>query len=152
MLKVKIKKLVENAVIPFKTHDSDFCYDCVATSEEEIAPGVWKYGLGLAFQIERTHYWFKDAKEHILSIDGRPRSSIWKTGMILSNSEPTIDEDYTGEVSVIFYHVKPEMPRYKVGDRIIQIKLGITIPLEFEEMSELSETERGSGGFGSTGK
>ena len=62
MLKVKIKKLVENAVIPFKTHDSDFCYDCVATSEEEIAPGVWKYGLGLAFQIERTHHWFKDTK------------------------------------------------------------------------------------------
>ena len=52
-MEVKIKKTRPDAVIPYKTHSSDFCYDCVAISEEEIAPNVWKYGLGLAFQIKR---------------------------------------------------------------------------------------------------
>ena len=41
-MKVKIKRLDPKAVIPFKTHDRDFCYDCIAVSEEEVAPNVWK--------------------------------------------------------------------------------------------------------------
>lgn len=44
------------------------------------------------------------------------------------------------------------MPRYKVGDRIGQIKLGFTLPMEFEVVDELSDTERGDGGYGSTGR
>ena len=52
-MKVKVKKLNENSVIPFKTYEKDFCYDVVAVSEEEVAPNVWKYGIGLAFQIDR---------------------------------------------------------------------------------------------------
>ena len=174
---VKIKKLHPDAVIPHKTYDTDFCYDCVAISEEEIAPNVWKYGLGIAFQIERgftpvsvgqmivadperenfTKKIFSMKTDLTpnkvnLSIDARPRSSVWKTGMILSNCEGTIDEDYTGEVSAVFYHVMPNMPRYKVGDRIVQIKLGTAIPMEFEVVEELNDTERANGGYGSTGK
>ena len=52
-MEVKIKKLHKDALIPFKTYQSDFCYDVVAVSEEEVAPNVWKYGLGFALQIER---------------------------------------------------------------------------------------------------
>ena len=52
----------------------------------------------------------------------------------------------------MFYHVFPNMPRYKVGDRIGQIKLGFTLPIEFVEVDELSDTERGDGGYGSTGR
>ena len=148
-MKVKIKKLNENAVIPFKTYEKDFCYDVVAVSEEEIAPNVWKYGIGLAFQIERGGLLEEsDAK---ISIDFRPRSSVWKTGMVLSNCEGTIDELYTGEVSAVFYHVFPNMERYKIGQRIGQIKIGTTIPIEFVVVDELSETERNDGGYGSTG-
>ena len=148
-MKVKVKKLNENAVIPFKTYEKDFCYDVVAVSEEEIAPNVWKYGIGLAFQIDRDSLF---AHRYLnLSIDLRPRSSVWKTGMVLSNCEGTIDELYTGEVSAVFYHVMPDMPRYRVGDKIGQIKIGTTSPIEFEEVEELSETERGCGGYGSTG-
>lgn len=148
-MKVKVKKLNENAVIPFKTYEKDFCYDVVATSEEEVAPNVWKYGIGLAFQIDRDSLF---AHRYLnLSIDLRPRSSVWKTGMVLSNSEGTIDELYRGEVSAVFYHVIPDMPRYRVGDKIGQIKIGTTSPIEFEEVEELSETERGCGGYGSTG-
>lgn len=147
-MEVKIKKTHPDAVIPYKTHEEDYCYDCVAVSEEEVAPNVWKYGLGLAFQIERPEH----LPELIFSIDARPRSSVWKTGMVLSNCEGTIDELYRGEVSAVFYHVMPNMPRYKVGDRICQIKLGWTERLEFKEVDELDDTVRGDGGYGSTGR
>ena len=161
-MKVRIKKTNEKAVVPYKTHAEDFCYDVVATSEEEVAPNVWKYGIGLAFEIDKKRWLkvieypmqerFKLLAEAAYSIDLRPRSSIWKTGMVLSNSVGTIDDLYRGEVSAVFYHVFPNMPRYKVGDRIGQIKLGCALPMEFEEVDELSDTERGDGGYGSTGR
>ena len=148
-MKVKVKKLNENAVIPFKTYEKDFCYDVVAVSEEEVAPNVWKYGIGLAFQIDRDSLF---GHRYInLSIDLRPRSSVWKTGMVLSNCGGTIDELYTGEVSAVFYHVFPNMERYKVGQRIGQIPIGIPSPIEFVVVDELDETERNDGGYGSTG-
>ena len=149
-MKVKVKKLNENAVIPFKTYEKDFCYDVVAVSEEEVAPNVWKYGIGLAFQIDRDDLY---ALDHVnVSIDFRPRSSVWKTGMVLSNCVGTVDEQYRGEVAVIFYHVLPDMPKYNVGDRVVQICLGKTENIEFQEVDELTNTVRGTGGFGSTGK
>ena len=149
-MEVKIKKLHPDAQIPFKTHDSDFCYDVVATSCEEIAPNVYKYGIGLAFQMERKG--FDELFRGQFSIDFRPRSSVWKTGMVLSNCIGTIDEDYRGEVSAVFYHVMPDMPKYEIGDRIGQIKHGTTSPMFFKEVDELSDTVRGAGGYGSTGK
>lgn len=148
-MKVKVKKLNENAVIPFKTYEKDFCYDVVAVSEEEVAPNVWKYGIGLAFQIDRDSLF--GHRYLNLSIDLRPRSSVWKTGMVFSNCEGTIDELYTGEVFAVFYHVFPNMERYKVGQRIGQIKIGTTMPIEFVVVDELDETERNSGSYGSTG-
>ena len=162
-MKVKLKKMDEKAVTPFKKYDTDFCYDMVAVSEEEIAPNVWKYRLGLAMQVERgveEIIKVKKHKEHFdfmfsdirLSIDIRPRSSVWKTGMVLSNCIGTVDEDFTGEVSAVFYHVLPNMPRYKVGDRVCQMKIGFTLPIEFENVDELKKTERSDGSYGSTGK
>ena len=151
-MKVKIKRLNENAVIPFKKHDDDFCYDVVATSCEEIAPNVYKYGTGLALQIEEENRRMSKRRGAILGIDARPRSSVWKTGMVLSNCYGTIDAGYTGEISAVFYHVMPNMPKYEVGDRIFQICIGHTYDIEFEEADELSTTDRGDGGYGSTGK
>lgn len=174
-MKVKVKKISEDAVLPYKKYDEDFCYDVVATSCEDVAPNIYKYGLGLAFQIERgnedieacTRFVMDDGCEVgfvaprkidmwcsplNLSIDFRPRSSVWKTGMVLSNCTGTIDELYTGEVSAVFYHIMPNMPKYEVGDRIGQIKIGVTFPIEFVEVEELDKTARGDGGYGSTGK
>lgn len=169
-MKVKIKRLKKGAAIPCKAHPSDFCYDCVAVSEEQIAPNVWKYGLGIAFQIEREPETLvaspacHGGKERLhltkmdfsrspvsLSIDARPRSSVWKTGMVLSNCEGTIDEDYRGEVSAVFYHVMPDMPRYKVGQKVCQIKLGFSLPMDFVVVDQLNETDRGEKGYGSSG-
>lgn len=174
-MKVKVKKINDKAVLPYKKYDEDFCYDVVATSCEEVEPNIYKYGLGLAFQIERgleeievyTRFVRDDECEvgYIaprkmdlmrsplnLSIDLRPRSSVWQTGMVLSNCEGTIDESYTGEVSAVFYHIMPNMPKYEVGDRIGQIKIGVTFPIEFVEVEELDKTARGDGGYGSTGR
>ena len=188
-MRVKLKKLHDNAVLPTKATSKDFCYDVVAVWEKEVAPNVWQYGLGFAYEIERgpviTGQWtteigwslehlnddgltasFKpnmNSEAHIInpryfselniSLDFRPRSSVWKTGMILSNCEGTLDEMYRGEVMAVFYHVMPDMPRYKVGDRIGQIKLGITVPVEFEFVDHIdTDTDRGTGGFGSTGR
>ena len=156
-MKVNFKKLNENAVKPYQKINGDFCYDVVATSCEEILPNVYKYGLGLAFEIERN---FEKINSKIsidfknspvrLSLDFRPRSSVYKTGLSLANPTGTIDEFYRGGVCAIFYHVMPNLPIYKVGDPIGQIKIGITLPIEFEEVEELSTTVRGEGGFGHT--
>ena len=145
---VKIKKLSADAVIPVKAYERDFCYDVVAVSEEEVAPNVWKYGLGFALEIDSSRAWSPNTR---YAVDFRPRSSVWKTGMVLSNCEGTIDEGYRGEVCAVFYHVMPEMPRYRVGDRIGQIKIGSTVPIEFVEVEELSASERGEKGYGSSG-
>lgn len=165
---VKILKFHPDARIPEKAYDKDFCYDVYAVSEEELAPGVYKYGIGLGFQIERDTEMIERSlppweelpatslKFHRsslnLSIDFRPRSSVWKTGMVLSNCTGTVDEGYINEISAVFYHVLPSMPRYKVGDKIGQIKIGVTFPIEFREVEELEPTERGLRGYGSSGK
>ena len=101
-MKIKLKKLNENAQLPHKATDKDFCYDVVAVSEEEVAPDVWRYRLGFAYEIERdgcqnfvvnSNSIVGDKKylPMTISIDLRPRSSIWKTGMILSNCEGTLN-------------------------------------------------------------
>lgn len=170
-MKTKILKLNKGVPTPSKAYSSDLCYDCVAVSEEQVAPNVWKYGLGIALQLERdtetivTSTCYHGGKEMLhhtkidfsrspitLSIDARPRSSVWKTGMVLSNCEGTIDEGYIGEISAVFYHVMPDMPRYKVGDKVCQIKIGFSLPMEFVEVDKLDATCRGAKGYGSSGK
>lgn len=169
-MKVKFKRYHKDAKIPAKAYDKDFCHDLYAVSEEEIAPNVWKYGFGFGLQIERGEEAILREKMNVnfsgqafrstlvnledsplnLSIDIRPRSSVWKTGMVLSNCVGTGDEGYTNEYSAVFYHVLPDMPRYRVGDKIAQMKIGITCPIEFVEVEEFEETERGMRGYGSS--
>ena len=157
-MKVKFKKLRENAKLPTKVHDDDFCYDVYACDCEEVAPNVYKYPLGFSLQIDNDEridlldYVKRTCYRSILSIDFRPRSSVWKTGMVLCNSCGTVDRGYTGEVCAFFYHVMPDMPKYEPGERVAQMKIGFTVPIEFVEVEELDDTERGDGGFGSTGK
>lgn len=166
-MKVFYKKTDAKASVPAQAYDKDFCYDVVATSEEEVAPGIWKYGIGLAFQMDRRKETILKDRNTFgvfdtiidlskspmsLCIEFRPRSSVWKTGMVLSNCVGTIDELYRGEVSAVFYHVHKDMPRYRVGDRIGQICLMAAFPMEFTESESLDKTERDENGYGSTGK
>lgn len=151
-MNILFKKLHEDAVIPFKTYDRDFCYDCVAVSKEYIGENKIKYGLGFALQFDRDDDDFIEASEDfVLSFDFRPRSSIHKTGLILCNSQATGDEPYTGEYQLFFYRFDKTLPEYEIGDRICQMKVGLTPIIDFEVVDELQSTQRGAGGFGSTG-
>ena len=140
MKSVKIKLLHPNAQIPKKIIDSDACYDVVATNIEILGDGRIKYGLGFALELPP-----------FTQLDIRPRSSIHKTGLILSNCIGTGDEEYRGEYMAYFYHIIPTLSPYKIGDRILQIQLRNREDINFIESEELSETERSCGGFGHTG-
>ena len=147
-MRINFKRLHPKAVLPRKAHESDYAFDCVAVSEQEIAPNVWKYGLGFALQKEKESMSFERYKIAVY-----PRSSIYKTGMILSNGVGIVDEGYTGEISVVFYHVMPNMPRYRVGDRVCQIAVESRETGQcFREVDELKVMDRGANGYGSTGK
>lgn len=147
MLNVKIKKLHPDAVIPFYSKKGDCGMDLTATSVSADDDGNYVYGTGLACEIPLGYVGLLF-----------PRSSNSKKAMLLSNSIGVIDSGYRGEIILKF---KPSLvcPSktskngiYEVGERVGQI---IIIPypeIQFEEVSELSETERGDGGFGSTGK
>lgn len=149
-MRVKFLKLHPDARMPQQSYPNDYGYDCYAISEEQVAPNVWKYGLGFALQLDRESYDIDhDAN---LCITARPRSSVWKTGMVLSNCIGTIDESYTGEISAVFYHVMPDMPRYKVGDKICQIHLDGAWKIKLDEVASLDVTDRGAAGYGSTGR
>ena len=143
MAKIKVKKLDPNAKLPKFSTEGAVGADLVATSRrivEEAGYGYVEYGTGLAFEPE-DGYWLEIV----------PRSSLSKTGLILSNSVGVIDTDYRGEVSFRFKYI-PGTAAYQVGDRIGQIIIRKHIPAEFEEVEDLTETERGSGGYGSTGR
>lgn len=136
---LKYKKLHEGAKAPVRATIGSAGLDLYAVSREEIMPGVFKYDTGIAVEIPAGYV-------GILY----PRSSIYKTGLILSNSSGVIDADYRGSIGAIFYGSKDSKP-YEVGDRIVQLVL-VPIPvIKLEEVSELGFTERGAGGFGSTG-
>lgn len=156
-MKVKLKKINGLAKLPKQAKSGDFGYDVYAVSEEEIAPNVWRYGIGFKYEIERGQDLLLNIPyiggEYNICLSMRPRSSIWRTGMELSNSTGTLDEFFRGEAAAIFYHIFPSMERYHVGDKIGQVFLTVSPVAEFEFVDSIDEcTERGEGGFGSTGK
>jgi dUTP pyrophosphatase len=138
---IKIKLLHPSAQVPKKAIDTDACYDVIATSKNDLGDGRIHYGLGFAMEIPEG-----------TQLDLRPRSSIHKTGLILSNCIGTGDEEYRGEYQAFFYHVIPSLPPYNVGDRILQVQLRTREDVIFREVEVLSDTVRGEGGFGHTGK
>ena len=158
MIDVKIKFLNEDAKVPYKKYGTSFSYDLYASTDAlpvyddngNVINGVVKYGTGLAFEIDRDSVEV-DNEDVLLCLDARPRSSIYKTGLSLCNCIGTVDEEYRGEVFAYFYDIVPELPKYKKGDRIVQISISSTERLNFIPCEELSETDRGDGGFGHTG-
>jgi dUTP pyrophosphatase len=144
-MKVRIKKLNENAVIPTYAKEGDAGMDLVATSVISETPTQITYGLGVALEIP----------EGFVGLVF-PRSSIRKTRLQLSNSVGVIDSGYRGELQATFNKIRTTIENqkndYKVGDRVAQIMIIPHPPIEFDAVDELSDTERGEGGFGSTGK
>lgn len=92
------------------------------------------------------------ALPHGFEAQVRSRSSYARAGLVVSNSPGTIDEDYRGEVKVLMHNHGNHKQVIKSGDRIAQMVVARVARATFEEVKELGETERGAGGFGSTGK
>ena len=143
---VKIKKLHKNAVIPAYAKPGDAGMDLTATSYEYDKKHLnHVYGTGLAMEIPQGYVGLIF-----------PRSSNRKTSAYMTNHVGVIDSGYRGEVMLSFKDrdlklFDSDLPPYKVGERIGQIIIMPYPQIEFEEVEELSETERGTGGHGSTG-
>ena len=156
---VKFKKLVPEAVVPMRAHESDAGYDIVATSKQYDEHGNVVYGTGLAVEIPHGYAAFVF-----------PRSSNRETNMLLTNSVGIIDSGYRGEIKAIFHSVNSSLnfthllkawlreyipgqkSQYNVGDRIAQLVIMPIPGVEFIEVDELSDSDRGKDGYGSTGK
>lgn len=141
-MEIKLKKLNPEASLPTKAHDIDACFDLVALTERlDVENRYLEYGTGLSISIPS-------------GFCGKiyPRSSIRNKDLVLSNSCGIIDAGYLGEIKVIFKGLIPVgARRYKVGDKIAQIKIEKVEEIKFVEVNDLGNSERGSGGFGSSG-
>lgn len=145
-MEVKIKKLDPNAVIPTYAKDGDAGMDLVATKIISNTTFDITYGTGIAMEIPKGYVGLVF-----------PRSSIRKTDLSLTNAVGVIDSGYRGEIQATFKKVfgkndiRIDQTDYKVGDRIAQIIIMPYPKIKFTEVDELTSTERGDGGFGSTG-
>jgi dUTP pyrophosphatase len=141
-MKINFIKLHHDAVTPKRAHDTDAGFDLVAIECDFAPGGMFVCKTGIAVEIPSGFF-------------GAifPRSSIRNTPLILSNCVGVIDSGYRGEIVFSFRWVNTaDGAQYKAGDRIGQIVILPLPEVEFEEVLVLSESKRGSGGFGSTGK
>lgn len=154
-MKVNFKKLNSLASIPSRSKEGDAGYDMTAV-DIELKDNILTVHTGIAIEIPRGYAGFLF-----------PRSSICKTDLSLTNSVGVIDSNYRGEIMckfrindtvieqnndnlyIINSRNKPRL--YSVGDRCCQLIILPVPDITFEEQSELSSSERGTGGFGSTG-
>lgn len=140
MIEIKFKKLCAEAVMPTKAHQSDAGADLTATSKHwDDEKQCWIYGTGIATEIPEGYVGLVF-----------PRSSIRKYGLALANSIGVIDSGYRGEIMCSF---KPtgSCPTYNVGDKIAQMIIMPYPETNYVEATELSDSERGENGHGSSG-
>ena len=143
-MKVNIKKLNENAIIP--TYGSEYSagadlYACI-DSDVTILPGETKLiKTGLAIEVPEGYGAFIYARSGLAS----------KRGLAPANKVGVVDSDYRGEVMVALHNHSGEPQTVSVGERIAQMVIAPFLKAEFDVVDELSDTARGAGGFGSTG-
>ena len=142
MEKVKIKRLHKDSVIPKYSKPGDAGLDLTATSKFYDDFDNVCYGTGLAIEIPEGHVGLLF-----------PRSSISKTDLTLRNSVGIVDSNFRGEITLKFNNIlMSSCEPYNVKERIGQLIIMPYPTIEFEEVEELSTTERGAQGFGSSGK
>lgn len=144
-MKIKIMKINQNATIPTRGSEYSAGYDLYACIDEPVTikpHETAKIGTGLAFELEENTFGAIFARSGLAT----------KQGLRPSNCVGVADSDYRGEY-IVSLHNDSEIERVvNPNDRIAQLVIIPFIPVEFEEVDELSETVRGAGGFGSTGK
>lgn len=143
-MELKIKRLTEDAILPIRAHKGDAGIDltCTTITQEinECGQLIIVYHTGLAIEIPEGHVGLLF-----------PRSSIANKSLSLTNSVGVIDSGYRGEIMAKMRSTTDVVPAiYKPGERFAQLVI-VPIPeVEITEVAELSETDRGEGGFGST--
>lgn len=140
-VKVLIKKLYPDALLPKRAHKTDAGWDLTANLVRKKGLFLYEYKFGIALEIP-------DGYEGQI----RARSSVFTTGLILSNGVGTIDACYRGEISAVFWKIPFFGKPYKKGERCCQIIFKEVPDVVIKEAKKLSDTERGNGGYGSTGK
>src|SRR3989344_939934 len=140
---LKFKKLREDAVIPSYAHPGDAGMDLCSAEDFILEPKKRKLiSTGLSVEIPVGY-----------EIQTRPRSGLAiKNGISLVNSPVTIDAGYRGEIGIIIINHGEENFEIKKGDRIAQAVMNKIENAEIIEVDKLGDSERGAGGFGSTGK
>lgn len=144
-MKVRLKKLNEKAIIP--TYGSEYSagadlYACIE-NDIVIEPGKTAFiSTGLAMELSEGYVALIYARSGLAC----------KRGLAPANKVGVIDCDYRGEIKVALHNHSDEAQTVSVGERIAQMVVTPYIKCDFEEAAELSDTVRGEGGFGSTGR
>jgi len=145
MVKLLIKKLHKNIILPEYKTDGSSGMDLMANVEQtvKILPGEKKIiSTGIIVAIPEQY-----------EIQIRPRSGLAaKNGISVLNTPGTIDSDYRGEIKVILINLGKDIFQINKNDRIAQMIVCPIIKVELKEVESLPETARGEGGFGSTNK
>ncbi|MDP7367853.1 MAG: dUTP diphosphatase [Candidatus Pacebacteria bacterium] len=141
-MKLKIKNISDNP-LPCYKNVGDAGMDICSNEDVKISPFNWKLvSTGIFLEIPEGY-----------EVQVRSRSGLAaKHGIMVLNSPGTIDSGYRGEVKVILKNHDHHSYYVKKGDRIAQLVMAPVVTAEIEEVSELTNTERNEGGFGSTGK
>lgn len=145
MPKVAVKKLDEKAVVPKYATEFSAGADLYALSDTETSflPNETKIvHTGIALEIPEGYVGLIYARSGLAT----------KRGLAPANKVGVIDADYRGEIMVALFNQTQEVQKIEAGERIAQIVIAPFLKAEFEETNELSDTVRGEGGFGSTGK
>ena len=140
---VRVKKLDENAILP--TYGTEFAAgaDLYALHAETIAPGETKLiHTGIAMEIPVGFGGFLYARSGLAT----------KRGLAPANKVGVIDADYRGEIMVAMYNQSAKEQIVDAGERVAQLVIAPFLRADYVESEELCDTERGEGGFGSTGK
>ena len=139
---VFVRSLDGKAEVPKYATEGSAGFDLVAAGEVTIMPGAWTLiGTSLAMQVPEG-----------FELQIRSRSGMARKGLIVLNQPGTLDSDYRGEVGVLLFNVGQSPQTISIGDRIAQGIISPVVQAQFEGVEKLDETERGSGGYGSTGK
>lgn len=138
---VKIKKVHPKAILPTKGTEGAACLDAYSVMDYIMYPSQTRI-VNLGIQVEVPSGY---------ELQVRARSGLASKGIMVANGVGCIDSDYRGNVGVILFNSTACNFSVKAGDRVCQLKLSAVPEIEWEEVYEVSETERSQGGFGSTG-
>lgn len=144
-MKVRIKKLSDKAIIPTFGSAGSAGGDLYSAEENQviIAPNqTVLIGTGLAVEIPDGYVGLVYARSGLAT----------KSGLAPANKVGVIDSDYRGEIKVALHNHSSEIRTVSQGERIAQMVIAPYLKVEYEEVDDLSDTARGGGGFGSTGK